>query len=101
MSKIKEPPIITIMRFRKRLLEVLMELGVGKYGFTMLKPQTIADCLSERIGKKVSAKKVTSTIRLMFGDYVIEERQNRYFVTIHIDSLEKVTREYNKWDLEK
>ena len=93
-----EPKLFSVIRTRKKLLESLMELTGKREGdFLVLKPQRVADLLTQKLGKKISAKKVCSLVREVFGDHCIERRASRFFITLHMDNLKKALEQYDQW----
>jgi len=73
------------MKAQKQLLETLKEMHSGEL-FAVLKLQDIANNLSRKSGEKYSALKISSMIRRLFGDHVIEMHAR---AAINIDSLNR------------
>jgi hypothetical protein len=94
-----EIPAVKKMNTYLRLLDTLMELHSGEL-FAVIKLTDIAERFSLKIGRKYSALKTSSMIRRLFGDYVIEKHQSRYFAAINIDNLKKLLKRYEPWRIE-
>ena len=92
-------PAVKQMNEYLALLDALMELHTGEL-FAVIKLTDIAERFSLKIGRKYSALKTSSMIRRLFGDYVIEKHQSRYFAAINIDNLKKLLKRYEPWRIQ-
>ena len=92
-------PAVKQMNEYLALLDALMELHTGEL-FAVIKLTDIAERFSLKMGRKYSALKTSSMIRRLFGDYVIERHQSRYFAAINIDNLKKLLKRYEPWRIE-
>jgi hypothetical protein len=88
-EQFEEIPFVKNLKTQKQLLETLKELHSGEL-FASLKLQDIANRLSLKSDKKLSALKVSAMIKSIFGDYVIEIHKSRYFAVIYIDTLNEL-----------